>query len=166
MTLALSAVVQQYLTDLRLLNRSPRTIHLYQCVLGYFDQRLRATRHADAVPMTAVTLEAARGYVAELLDRDQMYRDHPLRKAQPQRLSAFTIHQHVRILRAFGNWLARNDYPNRLSKLDSPKLPKRLIVILSEEEIDRLFNAYGGQTHFGARWQAMMRHWRLAWLGT
>jgi site-specific recombinase XerD len=156
MKVSLSAIVQQYAADLRLRNRSPRTIQLYKSILGYLEDYLRRGQPSAEVPISAVTLESARGYITSMMDRETLFVDHPLRKAREQKISPFTVHQHVRILHAFGSWLKKNGYPNQLAEVPYPKLPKRLIDILTEEEIGNLFNLYSPETPFGARWQAMV----------
>jgi site-specific recombinase XerD len=108
------------------------------------------------VPVSALTLEAAREYVVSLLDQETLYEGHPVHQVREQKLSPFTIHQRVRVIHTFGAWLNKTGHPNRLAELQFPKLPRRLIEILTEEEIDRLFNLYNPDTHYGARWQAML----------
>lgn len=156
MKVSLSAIVQQYAADLRLRNRSPRTIQLYTNILGHFGKHLQTGQPGAEAPISSVTLENARDYITALMERETVFVNHPLRKAREQKLSPFTIHQHVRILHAFGSWLKHNGYPNQLSEVQYPKLPKRLIEVLTEEEIGKLFNIYNPETPFGARWQAMV----------
>ena len=106
--------------------------------------------------MSAVTLEAAKQFIQVRMDQETVFAKHPMRPAERRRLSPFTIHIDVRNLRRFGSWLTEQGYANGLRELKLPKLPKTMIETLADEEVQTLFDAYNPDTHFGARWQAIL----------
>ena len=156
MPVTMDAVIGEYLASLKLRDLSPSTIVTYDKVLSHFRDYIRRGQPEDTrVPFTAVSLRNARGYIAAKLGQETLYSDHPLHKEREGKLSPHTVHQHVRVLRAFGHWLTKNDYAGTgLENLEAPKLPENLIDILSPEEIDLLYNLHSPNTLIGSRWRA------------
>ncbi|MCC7358627.1 MAG: tyrosine-type recombinase/integrase [Anaerolineales bacterium] len=150
-------IVQEYLNDMQLRNLSPRTIKLYRHTLTRLLDYFRPGGDPEArIPLAKFTPEAVRAYVTERMSQDKVYEGHPLRPTEARPLSKATLHQQIRIFRSFGTWLAENQFPNPFKDLKLPKLPKTLIDILSDDEIKTLFSMYNPNTHFGARWQAIL----------
>jgi site-specific recombinase XerD len=154
--LPFASIVQQYLAELQLRNLSPRTIQMYGDVLQSFIKHLTAGQTEQVVRLAQVTPEAARAYATARMQASTRYPSHPFRGAQPGALSLHTIDREIRALKTLGNWMQANDYGNPFAALKRPKLPKHLIHILSPEEITQLNLAHNPETHFGARWQAML----------
>ncbi|MFC1968056.1 tyrosine-type recombinase/integrase [Chloroflexota bacterium] len=72
------------------------------------------------------------------------YNGHPYTPAKTELLSSATIHGHVRTLRAFFNWLvveglAQN---NPANDLKSPKVVRKVVSTLSDEEIGAILNTF------------------------
>ncbi|MCC7360548.1 MAG: tyrosine-type recombinase/integrase [Anaerolineales bacterium] len=151
-----STVMQQYFADLRIRNLSPGTLRIYDKILRYFGEFLLREQPGSELLMSHLTPERAKAWVAHRMGLQQVWADHPHKPTQERPLSLGTIHQEVRSLKTFGVWLADNGYTNPFSSLKTPKLPRHLIDILSDDEIKTLFNIYNPETHFGARWQAML----------
>ncbi len=150
-------VVKEYLGELQLRNLSPRTVRLYAYTLNRLMAHLRRGQPEDAAaPFAALTSGVVRGYVTARMEQSTVYANHRNRPSEDRRLSRATLHQEIRIFRSFGTWLHENGYPNPFVDLKLPKLPKNLIEILTDEEIKYLFSVYNPDTHFGARWQAIV----------
>lgn len=56
-------------------------------------------------------------------------------------LSATTIHGHIRIIRAWLNWCHREGFIERPRKITMPRTEQKLVPVLSEDDIARLFAA-------------------------
>jgi len=155
--LEFQAVIADYVADLRIRRLSANTILIYERTLRRLLTYLAAGQPSGAaVRMAAVTPERVQGYVRGRMEAGQVYTDHPMRKAEDRALSPHSLHQEIRSLMTFGRWLVRQDYEDPFKGLRVPKLPKRMIDVLSHDEITRLFQAWAPATAFGARWQAMM----------
>ena len=151
-----STVVQHYFADLRIRNLSPQTIHIYDKILRYFSDFLIREQPKGQLLVTHLTPERAKSFVTYRMSLKQIWAEHPYKPTEDRPLSLATIHQEVRSLKTFGVWLDENGYGNPFAALKTPKLPRHLIDILSDDEIKNLFNVYNPNTHFGARWQAML----------
>ncbi|MDH7487558.1 MAG: tyrosine-type recombinase/integrase [Anaerolineae bacterium] len=112
--------------------KSPRTTSWYEQKLKTF------VAFCDDPPVGELTLEDARQFVVGLWDKD---------------ITAQTIHGYVRTLKAFASWLEREGYTsdNRFKKLKPPKVPKKLVQVLNEEEIKTILNSFNQDTQLGAR---------------
>ncbi len=151
-----STVVQHYFADLRIRNLSPQTIHIYDKILRYFSDFLIREQPKGQLLVTHLTSERAKAYVTYRMGLQQAWAGHPYKPAEDRPLSLGTIHQEVRSLKTFGVWLDENGYGNPFTALKTPKLPRHLIDILSDDEIKKLFDVYNPNTHFVARWQAIL----------
>jgi len=72
------------------------------------------------------------------------FENHPYTPKRPELLSTATIHGHVRTLRAFFNWLeleglAQN---NPAKDLKPPKVTRKVVSTLSDEEIKAILNTF------------------------
>ena len=86
----LAAVAREWLLDLRVMGRSPRTI-------GFYDQKLKQyLRESGATRLSDLTAFELKRYIGELRDRE---------------LSDHTIHGAYEVLKALGNWANREGYP-------------------------------------------------------
>jgi site-specific recombinase XerD len=107
----------------------------------------------DAPKLPELNLANARAFVAELQDRNTRYDDHPITPTQRGGLSPFTIHGYVRAIKAFASWLHEEGFTsaNPLKRLKRPKLPKPVIEILTDAEIERLLSSVNPRTVLGLR---------------
>ena len=103
--------------------------------------------------LSEFTVSNARAFVASLQDRETRYEHHPLSPVKEGGLSAFTIHSYVRAIKAFSSWLCDEGFisTNAMGKLKRPALPKPMIEILTDEEIERLVNSLNPNTFLGLR---------------
>lgn len=93
-----------------------------------------------------------------LRDRTTRFEDHPYAPVQEGGLSENTIRCHVTALKAFGTWLAEEGYTqdNIFKRLKKPKKSKRLIEVLTKEEIEKLLSVLSMTSHLGARCRAIV----------
>jgi len=77
--------------------------------------------------------------------RRTKYNGHPYTPAKNDLLSSATIHGHVRTLRAFFNWLVVEglDQNNPAKDLKPPKVTRKVVSTLSDEEIRAILNSIG-----------------------
>jgi site-specific recombinase XerD len=77
---------------------------------------------------------------------------------QSRGLSPYSVQDDVRALKAFASWLVSEDYrqENSLAKLRLPKAPRKIIEILTADEIDRLIKNQNPLTEYGSRNVAML----------
>lgn len=106
--------------------------------------------------MGQIAIEDARAYIADLQSRDERWLNHPLHLLMHQEkkagaLAPSTISSAARVLRAFGNWMARNGYGNPFAGLQMPSVPKTLIDPLTHEEMSRLVECINPDITGGAR---------------
>jgi integrase/recombinase XerC/integrase/recombinase XerD len=99
------------------------------------------------------TVANARAFVAHLQERVTRYDSHPISPIREGGLSAFTIHSYVRAIKAFSSWLNEEGFisTNVMSRMKRPALPKPMIEVLTDEEIDRLVNSLNPNTFLGLR---------------
>ena len=128
--------------------KSPKTIRWYRSMLGAFSAFL-----GDAAPIKDLSLDSARAFVASLRARSTRYENHPRKRPEQGGLSPSTIHAYVRCLKAFGSWLYDEGLlaSNPFRRLKRPKLPKPVIEILTDEEIDRIMQGINPNCYLGAR---------------
>ncbi|MCL5998694.1 MAG: tyrosine-type recombinase/integrase [Chloroflexi bacterium] len=127
--------------------RSVNTILWYRRMLGRFSGYLPGSTVKD------FTLANARAFVAHLQQMAVRYERHPLSPPKVGGLSPASIHGYVRTLKTFSAWLHEEGFTREdaLAKLKRPKLPETLIEVLSESEIQALFNGLNPNTYLGNR---------------
>jgi len=120
--------------------KSPKTISWYSANL----RRLRSYVKSRHLPDTLDNIDTKllREYVLYLMKRTR-YDGHPFTPAKIELLSSATIHGHVRTLRAFFNWLVREGLAqnNAAKDLKPPKVIRKVVSTLSDEEIGAILNA-------------------------
>lgn len=149
-------VVQDYLADQRLRRLSHYTITTYEAALRYLADFIKAGQEGVTLRMSDVTTEKAKAYIEACMAQTVKFQHHAYKEQVEAKLSPHTIDQRIRSLKTFGKWLEKNEYPNPFVGLPNPKKEKRLIDILTEEEISQLFQVYSPNSAFGARWHAIL----------
>ena len=121
----------------RSLNKSEKTVSWYGLALTDFCRFFEET-YGVAAPATldALTLEAVRDYILYLRGRPAFAR-HPFLAARERPLSDHSVNCYVRALRGFSSWLYEQEYTdvNILGRLKAPKVTKRTVEILTDDEI-------------------------------
>jgi site-specific recombinase XerD len=122
--------------------KSPRTISWYSANLKTFQNYLK-NRHLSKSPGN-INIKILREYVL-YLQKQTRYQNHPYTPSTTQLLSSTTVHGHVRTLRAFFNWLTLEGLiqNNPVKDLKPPKVVRKVISTLSDQEIRAILNAFG-----------------------
>ena len=112
--------------------KSPRTIEVHDRILGPLSDP--ATGLKPDTPMNAITEGVLRQFVVQRSERPLKWGGRP---------SPSTKNQEVRSLRAFFNWAYKEGYTDSqlLARFRPPKIPMKLIKVLTDEEIERLYAA-------------------------
>ncbi len=151
-TTTLQMLIDYYLGDMRLKNRTHDSIKTNAATLGSFARQLSPQELA----FKQVTEERVTGYIAGLQARQSKWEHHPSRPAVDKPLSPYTIRKTVKILRGFGTWLEREGFPNPFDVLEIPSVPKSVVDTLRSEEVSQLLAAINPNTPHGARDHAMV----------
>lgn len=124
----LNAAIEEFILEQRVRGNSNATVSYYRNILSYF------LEFSGNVDVTELTLQRCREYYLYLADDD---------------INSVSVQSYVRGLRAFLRWLYDNEYitDNICIKFKLPKATRKVIDILTEEEIRLLFDAIPGD-HF------------------
>lgn len=135
--------------------KSPRTVDYYTKVLTYYRQYLEAEGYST--DLEALTKEVAREFVLHLQTRPK-WEGHKNGSSTNSNLSPVSVQTYVRGIRAFFSWLHREGYTNEniLALLKLPKAPRKLIEVLSDEEVARILACMDTNTASGCRDMAMI----------
>lgn len=123
----------------RTLNKSEKTITWYR---GSLEDFCRFLERSEGTPALATlrdfTLERVRDYILYARGRPT-FGGHPF-KTSDRPLSDHSVNCYVRGLRAFASWLYEQGYTdtNILERLKAPKVTKKAVEILTDEEIARV----------------------------
>lgn len=151
----LQMMIEFYVGDMKLKNRTQDSIRTNQDNLRRFSSFVEG-QQGGAPSMADLSSDVARAYVHHLQSRTRMFEDHPYRKPVDKPLSPFTIQKTVRILRGFGTWLTRDGFPNPFDELELPTVPKQIVEVLTQDEIDRVLGSINPDTVNGSRNYAMI----------
>lgn len=135
--------------------KSPRTVEWYSRVLSQFLKYLEEQGHSTY--LGDLTVGVAREFVLHLQTRVK-WGSHPFIPSSDGKLSAMSVQNYVRGLRAFFSWLHREGYTDEhiLARLRPPKAPQKLVEVLTEEEIARILACLDADTASGCRDMAMV----------
>jgi site-specific recombinase XerD len=122
--------------------KSPKTTSWYSANLKNFRNYLKNRHLPDS--LDNIDTKLLREYVLYLLKRTR-FENHPYTPAKPELLSTATVHGHVRTLRAFFNWLVAEGLAqtNPTKDLKPPKITRKVVSTLSDEEIRTILNTFG-----------------------
>ena len=119
--------------------KSLKTISWYSANLSRF-RRFVMSRHLPD-SLEKIDIQLLREYVLYLLKQNR-FDAHPYTPAKTEPLSLATIHGHVRTLRAFFSWLVTEGLTqNNVAKdLKPPKMSRKVVTTLSDQEIESILN--------------------------
>jgi site-specific recombinase XerD len=158
-TIPLRELQERHAGHARTLNKSEKTIGWYALALTDFCRFLEESC-AMAPPATlgSFTLQAVRDYILYLRARPA-FAHHPFRRTHTTQrpLSDHSVNCYVRALRAFASWLYDQEYTeaNLLGRLKAPKVTKRTVEILTDDEISRILDTLASRTATNARNRAI-----------
>lgn len=143
--LTIGNAMMQFLVDQELKGNTKKTIDNYRQFLGYFADFMGRDKMVDEI-----TLLDLRRYQFYLTEKNISF-NFPTEKKK--KISKTTVQTYIRTLRVFIHWLFNEGYiPENLGeKFKLPKAPKKVVEILSDDEIETLLNAFNPRTEFGVR---------------
>jgi integrase/recombinase XerC/integrase/recombinase XerD len=146
----LSELIDYYEVCNRAEGKSYRTISWYSGNLKRFGSYLK-NRHLSE-SLDSIDKKLLREYVLYLLKRNR-FENHPYTPVSTEPLSTATIHCHVRTLRAFFSWLVAEGLTeeNIAKNLKPPKLVRKVVSTLSDEEIIAIFHTLNLKNYCEAR---------------
>jgi integrase/recombinase XerD len=142
-------LMKLYQSGLKALNRSPKTIAWYLEILKrYFDF---LSSKGLAKPIRELGTTELNAYIL-YLQQATRWANNPHLKNKGQ-MSPYSVQGYVRAIKAFWSWLYNEGYveTNPLAIFKLPKVPKKLIPVLTIEQIKKLFAALDRSTSLGAR---------------
>ena len=154
--ITLDTACQHYLLAKRRENCSDRTITLYDHWLTRWCKFLKEQNFSGG--LAELTLLEGQQFSDYLHGIGTRFASHPFAEPKSGKLSCFTIHQGIRIIRSFGNWLYKRGYTEAhlFKELELPKLKKRVIETLTEDEIAKILDCINQKTVLGARDYALV----------
>jgi site-specific recombinase XerD len=126
--------------------KSQKTISWYSDNLHRFRAYVLNRHHNDNID--SIDTKLIREYILYLMARHR-FENHPYNSPTNEPLSSSTIHGHVRTLRAFSNWLLKEKLTdtNFTAGTKLPKIVKKVISTLSDEEITQILNTFNPTSH-------------------
>jgi site-specific recombinase XerD len=139
MMISIEKAFDLYLATLETEGKSPRYIDWLKPRLGYFYDFLKKT-NADGFKLQDLTVDDGREYLHHLLQRETLYKNHPMHKEKAGKLKIQYIHGLGRAIRSFSTWAYEEGYldENVMWRLKLPQLPKTFPEPLREDEIQRV----------------------------
>ncbi|MFC2058157.1 tyrosine-type recombinase/integrase [Chloroflexota bacterium] len=146
----LESLLLDYRLCARTEGKSEETITLKTTAVGQLADFLRSQRLSTEVSQIGV--QSLRKFILYLQER-KAFSNTPSAKPKNKCLSAQTINDYMRSIRAFWSWLVREEYitSNPFSKLVIPKPPRLVIKPYSEEELNALIAVIDTGTAVGFR---------------
>jgi len=146
----LSELIGYYEVCNRAEGKSYRTIGWYSANLKRFRSYLKGRHLSES--LDTIDKKVLREYVLYLLKRNR-FENHPYVPLRTEPLSAATVHGHVRTLQAFFSWLVAEGLTeeNIAKDLKPPKLVKKAVSTLSDEEIIAIVHTLNPNNHCEAR---------------
>jgi len=149
-TISLQLLMDQFDTHNQIENKSPKTRSWYRDSLGQFRAYLEA--HGLSTVLGDIDIHRVRDFILYLQSKHK-WDDHPSIPGHGRKLSPVSVRTKVRAIRAFFSWVYREGFTdeNLLADLKPPKAPRKLVRVLTLEEIRRLVSAIDRRTISGAR---------------
>ncbi len=138
--MTLEEVDHIYQEDCRVQGYKPSTIKGYRRTLSCF---LRWATEERITTLPQFTGETVKRYIAYTRQR-HTYAGHRFTPEQQEPVSATTVRNYVRDLKAFAAWLEREEYTaeNVLARVRKPKADEVPIAPFSQDELDTIFAAF------------------------
>lgn len=149
--ITIQKAMELFLIEQQLKGNTEKTIFNYEKFISYFINFL-----GDKDKMVdTLTLKDIKKYQIYLTDKDK---DYNFKTNLKKKISKTTIQTYMRAVRVFVNWLYDEAYidENIGKKYKLPKAPKKVVEILSEDEIEKIYNSINDRTEFGLRNKCMI----------
>ncbi len=152
----MEAACKHFLLAKRRENCSERTIALYDNWLSRWRKFLQQKGFSGK--LVDLTLEDGQQFADHLYGTEKRFAGHPFAGVRRGKLSSNTIHQAIRIIRTFGNWLRKRGYTEAhlFQDLELPRLKKRVVEVLTADEIQAILQCINQNATLGARDYALV----------
>ena len=139
--LTLESVANSYYEDCRVQGYKPSTISGYQRTLRCF---LRWAGPEGITTVPQFTAQAVKRYIAYVQQRGKWEHHTSIPARASDHVSATTVRNYVRDLKAFASWLEREEYAaeNTLLRLRKPKADDIPMEPFSQQELDTIFATF------------------------
>lgn len=147
--ITLEKALELFLMDQQLKGNTEKTIFNYERMITYFINFVGNKEIND------IDIADVKSYQIYLSDKQaENYFSKDIKKT----ISKKTIQTYIKHIRVFFNWAYEETYikENIGSKIKLPKAPKKVIEILSEDEIKTLYKSINDKTEFGLRNKTMI----------
>ena len=142
----LSELITYYEVCNKAEGKTQRTISWYSANLHQFRAYVLNRHHSENI--NSIDTKLIREYIIHLMAKHR-FEGHPYNSPTDEPLSSSTIHGHVRTLRAFSNWLLKERLTdlNFTAGIKPPKIVKKVISTLSDEEITQILSTFNPTSH-------------------
>ncbi len=143
-------LIQNHMYCLTAEGRSQKTIDWYAANLKRFLRFLKSNNMSASVKDIGVT--QGRQFIHHLQSEVVRWEDSP-NISDSGRLSPFSVQGYVRTIKAFWSWLLEEDYiqENPIARLKLPRVPHKVIVTFTPEQIQALIHSLDRRTPTGFR---------------
>ena len=119
--------------------RSQKTIDWYASNLTRFLQYLRNRQLPDSI--SDIGVSEARSFIFYLQNEVTRWENSPHTRDK-KRLSPFSVQGYVRTIKAFWSWLMAEGFisDNPMGKLKIPKVPRKIIVTFTVEQVKKMID--------------------------
>ena len=104
----LKQLIENYTRYCKVQGKTKSTLKWYERRLGRFLKFMEASGHSMLVK--DVSMADGERHVMQLLGQSQKWAEHPFQKPTEGELSKYTVHGHVRAIRALTNWAYQQGY--------------------------------------------------------
>lgn len=138
MNIQLEKSLEMFLVDQELKGNTVKTIENYNQAIGYFLDYM-----GEGKTTWDITLDKLNDYQLSMKNKHK-YDGHPFRPETSKQISKVTLQTYIRQLRVYLLWLYKEGYmeTNLHEKYKLPKADKKLVNVLSDEEIDALLKKF------------------------
>jgi len=142
----LSDMVAAYKICAKAEGKSPKTVRAVSQAVKYLID------FVGDIKIEELTSDHLRQFILALQEK-RKYSNHPFTRISTKKLSPDTIASYVRSIKSFFGLLAREGLitGNPVAKTRTPKTPKRIMPVLSEMELEKLFRQPDKSTATGYR---------------
>ncbi len=143
----LKTSIEQFLIDQELKGNTKKTLKYYSSSLGYFSDYIGL----DKI-ISEIKLEDLKRYLLMIKNRPKL-QNHPFKPTQNIPIASSSIQTYIRAVKAFLNWANDEGYtPENIAKrFKLPRAVKKVVEILSDEEIEKLMQSMNTNTEMGLR---------------
>ena len=145
--ITLENAIQQFLVDQELKGNTEKTINFYDNCLRYYKDFAGSN-----INVKDITIGNLNEYLL-MLKKRPMLENHPYKPKQDRPIDNVSIQTYIRAVRSLLGWLYREGYieTNLQEKYKLPKATKKVVEILSDEEIELLMKTMKTTTEMGLR---------------